>query len=235
MGVNGSFSEDDSTFLPIPDLQPPMADITLLFLSANDIAFAEPSDDSWYSAHVPFAMMTDGFSGNMSVYLRDDPVRVLGCSLQHQYCNPSLKPDIRCTPLTAHDPVYELAESLWQTTKQKALFNWFGTAIRQGVSHIPRIVEDLGVSSLTSRYKLSQGMQGPLPTNQWQLDVQNWFLTMLAHLQSAMVETATGPIDADVTQWLERPQTSEARLACRSQVGNLPRLLCDDLLILCLV
>ncbi|KAI9779283.1 MAG: hypothetical protein M1816_003623 [Peltula sp. TS41687] len=161
-------------FMPIPDLQSPMADISLFFLSANDIDFVEPTDDSWYAAHVPLNVNAPG--GNLSVYLRDDP-----------------------------------------TKKQKSLISWFSTAIAYSVPNLKLIVEILGRSSLTSRYKLEGGNQGPLPSNQWELEVQYWFSTALANLQMIMVDTATGPTDANLTPWLHRPQNREERLACRSQ------------------
>ncbi|KAI9787458.1 MAG: hypothetical protein M1816_007506 [Peltula sp. TS41687] len=162
---NGSY---EGLFIPIPDVQSPMADVSLVFLSANDIMFSEPTDDS---------------------------------------C---------CTPLAGSDAVAELVENLW-TKEQKTFISWFKTAIHHNHPSLNSIIENLGRSSLTSRYKLQGGRQGPLPTNQWQLEVQYWFSTMLANLQMLMIDTATGPADANLTPWLRRPQNREEHRACRSQ------------------
>ena len=211
-----------------------MADITLLFLSANDVMFVEPSDDSWYSAHMRLKANSTGYSANnnISIYLRDDPVRVLGCTSQVQWCNPNLEPNSSCTPLTGAFPAQALAEGLWQTQNQKALSHWVTTLTRYSIADLSLIARHLGVSSLTSRYKLLQNLQGPLVTNQWQLEMEHWFSIVLADLQRAVVESATRPIDANLTQWLYRPKTPKERLPYRSQVSSLPRFLCNDLLIL---
>lgn len=213
-----------SRFYPIPELLRPTADVTLVFLSTSDIAFVEPSNDSWYSAHFPL-VLENAVRGlrpeNISFYFRDDPVRVLGCASQYQYCNPNLKPDIRCTPLTGIFAVQAVAESLWQTERQKKLFNWSANAILNDAIGLPEVLSGLGVSSLTSRYKLANGVQGPLPENQWQLEVEHWFTATLADLQKMVVDIATGPMDTNVNQWLRRPQTPEEHLLCHSQVSSL--------------
>lgn len=200
--LNGSFTHDWlSPYLPIPELQHPAADVTLVFLSANDIRFVKPSDDSMYSAHLNAG---SSLSKNISAYFRDDPVRVLGCISQYQYCNPTLERDITCTPLDGIMRVQALAQSLWQTEKQKALFNWSASQIQHDAIGLPEVLRSLGVSSLTARHKLLGGVQGPLPSNQWQLEVKHWFTTVLADLQRSVVETATGPMGINV-QWLTQP------------------------------
>lgn len=82
--LNGSFKDGSfSPYLPIPELQHPAADITLVFLSANDIRFVKPSDDSLYSAHLTTSLEMSS-SSKTSAYLRDDPVRALACVSQYQ-------------------------------------------------------------------------------------------------------------------------------------------------------
>lgn len=49
------------------------------------------------------------------------------------------------------------------------------------------VVKMRGSQSLTSKISLLHGIQGSLPDNQWQLDVQNWFETSLAYLQATFV------------------------------------------------
>lgn len=218
--LNESAVYDTSSFSPISDLRRPSADITVVFLSANDIEFVEPTDDSWYSAHRP-APQRSSAEGvhNVKTYVRDDPVRVLGCSSQYQYCNPNLAPDESCTPLQGIVPVQTLAKDLWQTEEQRALFNWSSSAILYEAIGIPEVINQLGVSALTSRHKLAVGRQGLLPNNQWQLEVEHWFTTILAAAQRAMVEVATGPVNPEISS-LRRPQKPEEQRLCQSQVSN---------------
>lgn len=123
-------------------------------------------------------------------------------------------------------PVQALAQSLWQSEKQKALISWSASKILYDAIGLPEVLTSLGISSLTSRYKLRNGIQGPLPSNQWQLEVKHWFRTTLADLQRSVVETATGTMGMS-TQWMRQPQTPEERLLCRSQVSSFPYLLSD--------
>jgi hypothetical protein len=82
-----------NTWNPIPELLVPDGDVTILFLSANDIHFLNQVDDPWYSAHV-FAgkIQPSGVNGSVSLYVHDDPVRTLGCIERYQFCNASAHP-----------------------------------------------------------------------------------------------------------------------------------------------
>ena len=223
ISVNGSIIEDGSSFLPIPDLLHPMGDVTLFLLSANDIMFAEQSNDSWYSAHVrsSHTIGRDSMPERMYVYYRDDPVRILGCTSRYQFCNANQRSNLSCTPLTSIAAAQTLVENLWHTERQRALSRWSTTAILYDAIGVFEVVRVLGVSSLTARYKRVVGVQARLPNNQWQLEVEHWFTATLADLQRMVVEQATGPIDRNVLKSRRRPQTSEEHLLCRSQVGNL--------------
>lgn len=131
--LNDSVSGIGSQFIPIPDLRRPAADVTLLFLSANGIMFLEPSNDSWYSAHENSSnLWLEPIPGNISAYKADDPVRALGCITVYSFCNPNLEAKDKCTPLAGIRAAPFLAESLWHTEKQKALFNWTANAIING-------------------------------------------------------------------------------------------------------
>lgn len=225
--ANGSLVEDQSSFQPVLDLDRPAADISLIFLSANEIRFAGQSNDPWYSAHVPSSLTSMrkwGLQGDVSLYTRDDPVRVLGCTSQYQYCNPNLEPDKRCTPLSGILEVDLLAHDLWDNDRQRALFNWTASAILQNSMAFNDVITDLGVTALTARTKMSANLQGPLPDNQWQLEVEHWFTSALADLQRMAIELATGPFDQKLTPFLQRPQIAEEQLLCRSQVNLVPRM-----------
>ena len=51
------------TFVPIPELQHPNADIHVFFLSAPDMSFTYKVDDPWFSAHQRPGSNSDGRGG----------------------------------------------------------------------------------------------------------------------------------------------------------------------------
>ena len=56
-------------------------------------------------------------------------------------------------------------------------------------------MDSLGISALTARDTLLDGNQGPLPSDQWMLEVEHWHDISMAQLQRVAVELATGPSD----------------------------------------
>ena len=80
------------------------------------------------------------------------------------------------------------------------------------------VINYLMSSSLTSRQRLNAGQQGPLPDNQWQLEVENWYNIGLASLQS-IADYAVGPGDADVMKhfWAS-PNSQVEEMLCKNQV-----------------
>ncbi|KAF7511866.1 hypothetical protein GJ744_003099 [Endocarpon pusillum] len=118
---DGSVNEN-SSFLPILDLIVPAADISLIFLSANDIMFQEPSKDDWYAAERPTTQKFSFFEDeNRSFYVRNEPVRVLGCASRYQFCNPNIERNSSCTTWGGIEQTMALAGNLWQTERQKVL------------------------------------------------------------------------------------------------------------------
>lgn len=120
----------------------------------------------WYSAHQPRSItsIVRGTLSDLTVCIPDNNVRVLGCSAQYQFCNPNLESNTSCTPLAGIFAALGQAEQLWKTESQKALFDWVVKSILRSAIGLPNVVL-LGVSSLTSRYKLLSGVQGSLPDN----------------------------------------------------------------------
>lgn len=196
-------------------------DLSLFFLSTNGVAFTEPSDDLWYAAHNVLTANPSQDNALTTAYSGDEPVRVLGCATRYQYCNPDPKMGHSCTPLAGIFTATSAADALWTTDKQKNFFNASSNSILTGTGGLVDIVIDTGISSLIARHSLSQGFQGPLSNNQWQLEVENWFAATLADLQKVTVEYVTGPTDPAVFPFLRRPQTEEEQLLCRSLVSYL--------------
>jgi hypothetical protein len=58
-------------------------------------------------------------------------------------------------------------------------------------------VQYRGSSALVASETVFQGIQAPLPNNQWTIEVSSWFATSLASLQRYPVDIASGPSDVD--------------------------------------
>lgn len=80
----------------------------------------------------------------------------------------------------------------------------------------------LGAKSLASQALLFQGLQNPLPINQWQLDVQRWFEIVLSTIQAAFVNTALGPTSPQLEKMRQAPVNSMEQDICNNQVKSLP-------------
>lgn len=189
----------DSFFRPIPELVLDDAQITLYFLSADNVQFINEVDDEWYSAH-QFAGTLHEF-GNpnnaFSYYTFDRPVSVLGCALRYQACDPSTN---ICSPLSI-EPMPNLT---WSTKEQQQAFSYWMGAVRPQTFVPLGVVEALTISALQSRKGFSDGLQGPLPSDQWQRDVLYWQGVSMAALQMATVEVATGPTDASMYRYVQK-------------------------------
>lgn len=142
----------------------------------------------------------------------------VGCVLKYQLCNPDLpKGQQQCSPLGGYLDTLIGAGDLWpEPEKWEKLSSLVMNILEFDITSIPT---SLGTGSLTARYGFSGGIQGPLPNNQWQLEIEHWFKAQLAWLQNLMVEFATGPSDPSMRKF-NRPQQDAdgSRYFCQNQV-----------------
>lgn len=220
--MNGSMKNNNSDFFPIPALAQTDADVHLVFLSANSITFTQEVNDPWYSAHRHASQILyfeqGAMEGSIDPVYQDDAVSVLGCTVQEQYCNPTLPKETRCAAIGGEFESTALAEHLWTNQKQLDTFRWIDAIIKSYAPVIYQSIYKLGTSALVSRKTLHEGYQGPLEDNQWQLDAEHWHVTSMAALQNTMKEVATGPSDSAVEEWLTKPNNAQEHHLCRSQV-----------------
>ncbi|KAF7505123.1 hypothetical protein GJ744_001263 [Endocarpon pusillum] len=215
-------SEWENEWSPIPELLIPDGDVTILFLSANDIRFLDQVDDPWYSAHTPAGEMEirgANFSAisSLPIYVRDDPVRALGCIERFQFCNPNVSNNFSCTPLGGITQAVQLAPDLYQNEVQRAHVKWSATMIISMSAGLSAVSNFLGTSSLQSRSTLMEGRQSSLPENQWEVEIESWFKVIMADLQRVILEQATGPTQPAIRQFLTRPNNTEEHQVCANQ------------------
>lgn len=178
--------------------------------------------------------------GQIQVYQPEEAASPMGCVDQFQFCNPSLSGN-NCGPLASWADAQVEASPLFGITIEEmesedvpttsntmgSRYVWLIQMLAFFQADISTIIMDLGPDALTSLKYLSSGIMGPLPANQWQLDVRYWWATYLASLQAAVVNTAHGPTDPALDPYKVLPFNSHAQDMCNSQVRYLAMHFCS--------
>jgi hypothetical protein len=86
-------------------------------------------------------------------------------------------------------------------------------------NELDAFVQTLGAASLSSKYSLVSGIQGPLPDNQWQQDVEHWHSATLVAMQGSAVDAASGPSKPEMRSFWVPPANDQERSICGNQVN----------------
>lgn len=97
-------------------------------------------------------------------------------------------------------------------------FFWYYTALFSMATDLDTMLKNLGPKALQSQESLLGGVMGPLPDDQWQIDVTYWWATRLAGIQAAFVNTAYDSGNAALDEFRLRPYNSYMREMCNNQV-----------------
>ena len=110
---------------PITPLQLFDGDVTVVFLSTNNIVYEASVGDPWFSAHRPVHNLSAPF------YAADLDVSVMGCVDQVQICQPARRNiELDCTELSSAEVVgYESLHSLQLNDRQSATFQGFANYV----------------------------------------------------------------------------------------------------------
>jgi hypothetical protein len=206
-----------NTWKPIAELLVPEADVSVIYLGTNGVGSFTPVNDQWFEATKGPRNRTN-ILGLSQVYESDQPGRALGCVQLYQFCNPSLKQNISCTPLLGiFEAVTVASTTIFSEPKQRETFLWSASAIRYMASGLSELVYAMKGAALLASDSLSPDGQYSLPTNQWELEVEHWFKFTLADLQRAILDQATGPTVSDAGGFHTPPKTAEGRAVCGNQ------------------
>jgi len=205
-------------FEPIPQLHRADADVMLFFLTAQGIKYTQAVNDPWFSAHKEGPTHGNIFNDTPNPsYLQDEPLSVLGCTMQMQICNPNLPEGKRCERLRGFIDNSFQVEDLYESQSQKQALTWANLIFGLGWFSISGIVDSMGISSLLARQNLANNYQGPLPDNQWQAEVEHWVGASMASLQGSFVESGNGPT-AKYQQFRQAPNNTDEWNICKNQV-----------------
>ncbi|KAK7706262.1 hypothetical protein SLS64_007601 [Diaporthe eres] len=181
------------------------------FPRSSTLRFTQPTEDPWFNASTALGsfdfpyLVTTG--DNATLYYASEPASPLGCLAQEQLCNPNLpEQSRRCTNLTRPQTVGIESTTLGlfpPDANSDARLTWAFNSIWYDSAAVEDILDTLGAQALLARAGVRNGLQGPLPTNQWQTEVEHWFNTTLASLQQSFVNLARGPDDDSVLEYLK--------------------------------
>ncbi|KAJ4292470.1 hypothetical protein N0V90_009132 [Kalmusia sp. IMI 367209] len=213
----------DQFFTPIPQISRPDGELALIFLSAPGVLFPQPIDDVWFAAHA-VAPGVKMYYGNDTegtpAYERDEPVGVMGCVSQYQFCNPSLPAESQCQPLASSNNSYwEPSEELWSDKNDQEFVKWGKNVLFASFALSPNnAYVSAGISALLVRANLKAGLQsGEIANNQWQLEIAHAFEVMLASLQGSFLDNTNGPLSPEYAPAFARPNDTAWRYMCENQ------------------
>lgn len=204
-------------FHPIEELATTAGDTALVFLSANRVLYNTEINDDWYSAHQANGHnLSSRDSQSPPFFLADEPASVLGCNILYQVCDPTKPPEQGCSALGGTIDM-AFVDTPPRTQREKAQ-NW----ILATYTDIANVVRTLKYASLTSRFRISGSVQGALPVNQWQQEVENWHNVAMNTLQAGVVINAAGPGDPELLESFWTPPSDEiSNYICKNQVCTL--------------
>lgn len=231
---NRTVYEVASNFMPIDLMFRDDAEIYIFFLLGNGVSYANPTTDDWYRVDPKVYMKKN--EGAPGSYTRDIPVHrplepasPLGCIDQYQFCNTALPEATRCGPLASKRDAIATVASLFHstyanltdrvaTTETEARYVYFMENFFGNDRSVLGTTLRLGPSSLYSQRHLYNGIQGPLASEQWKLDVTHWWNISKAAMQGALLDMAYGPRDAAILQSHINFTSQHLQTLCQSQV-----------------
>ncbi|RDW62486.1 hypothetical protein BP5796_10788 [Coleophoma crateriformis] len=227
---NGYPYPSASSFMPIPQLLRPDGDGTIVFLSGDGVLFSEPMNGDWYHATEAFmeyklAESTQAQTEGTMMYRLTEAASPLGCVEQWQWCNSAYArspAESGCGPLASFTDSLYRAAPYFNLTGDEVLnvarsnsslpasqrFVWQALLQSYSNTNIGSILTTLGAKSLASQSLMNSGSQLPLPDNQWQLDVTNWWNIILALLQLTYVDTGQGVTSSELLEFQKIRSTS---------------------------
>ncbi|TRX93773.1 hypothetical protein FHL15_005449 [Xylaria flabelliformis] len=198
---NGVITKNrNSDFIPIDSVFRPDADLTIVLLATNGVIHTKPSSDQWYqvsptSQNVASSDLTSS-PDFTPFFLPLEDASPLGCTQQWQFCRQSTD---NCSPLGSFSDSLAGAALIFNTTSDHltssayndisaAQFHYFQTVVGES-PELNTILQKMGSTSLISQNSLVTSQQGPLPSNQWQIDVAHWVDIQMASLQLSFLRT----------------------------------------------
>lgn len=177
-------------------------------------------NDAWYAAHrfldnLNYGGGVGNENGKVQTYISDEPGSPLACKVHYQACNPNPEglPTQVC-PVSGGLYDTGMPGNLPPGSEGNDILPWMFDSF----GDIGEVIATLATSSLTSKFSLSTGLQGPLPDDQWQAEVEFWHNIVVTSLQS-IADGAIGPGDPEILKYFWRaPDSFQRQKLCNNQV-----------------
>ncbi|KAI1115315.1 hypothetical protein F5Y14DRAFT_450132 [Nemania sp. NC0429] len=91
------------------------------------------------------------------------------------------------------------------------------TNVLRIIGNIPAVDERDRTPPGGPRSSITDGVQPPLPSNQWQVEVDSWHSAIMSLIQHGLLEYVMGPDDEELRKYVLAPPTPEERAACERQ------------------
>ncbi|KAF2969823.1 hypothetical protein GQX73_g3789 [Xylaria multiplex] len=172
-----------------------------------------PLDDPWYrfDALANFTITHVESNEQSFSYRPSEAASPLGCAYQVQICKGNVARNDSCGPLASYSDAWGGAAHLFGVNME-AIYNletdqlikayaadedasrfvWLLRMITNSQTDVTDIVTKISSQSLESSRSLVNSIQGPLPNNQWMLDITYWWNITLAVLQATFIDAAYG-------------------------------------------
>jgi hypothetical protein len=197
----------------------------MFFFAANSAIYVYPNSDPIFGANILINTTFEIANTEFLVYYPDLAVTAMACTDQYQICNPNLAglngEPMRCTPLGRISALSGQAEEIGLNLYQYATVGTIVLAMAW--SSMFESVTGRGASALKAQSTVFGGagllQMAPLPNNQWQVELSNWFAVCLATLQQYLVEKASGPTDViESGGTITKPNDIYEEAICRRQM-----------------
>lgn len=191
------------------------SDLVLVFMESS-ATYTRPVTDLYFDAEKKIESVS-GIGDH--VYLQNWAVSVMGCTEQHQFCNPAISTSDGCSPMTGVTEVGRISRDIQFNAKQSQVYDRIWSVVDSyGLwDHI----SELGSGALLARDYLLSGnslLSAPLPSDQWVQEVTGWHRAILTMVQRLIVDFARGPSERayNSPKYLMAP-SPEAEWMCKSQ------------------
>lgn len=201
-----------ASFVAIPELQVPNADVSVRLTRTNSMRFLTPVDDPMFAAHQETILRDAADRFNRTLYYSDNPGTMLGCTEQYQFCLGSDINNETCTELSGRNFDATTANFPKANSLQLAIISLLSTAATfSTVMPEPYRIESEGTSSA--------GMVNEVPDDQWIKEVEGWNAISWAGHQIVLAEYAVGQSVRDPTapDYTRPPNSAGEKSLCRMQ------------------
>ncbi|KAF2745682.1 hypothetical protein M011DRAFT_478832 [Sporormia fimetaria CBS 119925] len=190
----------------------------MLIWKGATVEFNETVNDPLFSAHQKRTRIDSNYGMEMTNYVSDAPVSMVGCTEEYQICATDASMNNHCT--TSTKEVLSLPQSHYENIPK---FEQFPEATELQSFLIQLVANSLAASQVISNTDLQTGLItstliGRVPNDQWTREVRRWVVTGLAKFQMLLSDYAIGPIEREPeSEYQMPPPTPVMRQVCGLQ------------------